>query len=312
MKTPIDQNQVGCRFCGSKDQKEFVAQERMFRLPGSFLYQECLTCGSIQLKKSPENLGSFYPEQYYSFLDLQASPNWKKVLKKIRLKIFLAAGILSPSYGYWLGKVHRRFDQKIADIGCGNGQLLYELHASGYTNLSGFDPFIPENKRLDEGIHLYKMSFDQAEGLYDLIMMHHSFEHLEDPRQVLSTCFEKLNPGGQLLIRCPVADAEVWKEKREYWVQLDAPRHLIIPSVSGLGILADQTGFTLEEVEFDSDAFQFWGTEAYERNQPLDPQQILPVYTSKELKEMKQKALLFNQEGKGDQACFYLTKPIKS
>lgn len=228
------------------------------------------------------------------------------------MKLFLNAGIFAPSYGYWLGKVHRHFDQKIADIGCGNGQLLYELYASGYESLAGFDPFIAEDLSLGSGIRLFKRSFDQAEGTFDLIMMHHSFEHMADPVHILTSCFEKLNPGGQLLVRCPVTDAEVWKNKREIWVQLDAPRHLIIPSVSGLGILAKEIGFILEEVEFDSEAFQFWGTEAYEQNMPLNAEQILAGYSSKAKKEMKQKALRYNQEGKGDQACFYFTKPFRS
>ncbi|GMQ25645.1 class I SAM-dependent methyltransferase [Algoriphagus sp. oki45] len=284
----------------------------MFRLPRSFVYQECLSCGSLQIKEPPADLDQFYPEKYYSFSSLQTSPVWKKILKKIRINLFLKAGFFAPSYGYWLGKVHRSFDQKIADIGCGNGQLLYELHASGYTNLLGFDPFIQEDRNPAKGILLFKKSFEQAEGKFDLIMMHHSFEHLENPEEILKVCHEKLNEGGQLLIRCPVADAQVWKEKREFWVQLDAPRHLIIPSVSGLGILAKEIGFILEEVEFDSEAFQFWGTEAYEQNMPLNAEQILAGYSSKAKKEMKQIALRYNREGKGDQACFYFSKPAKS
>lgn len=284
----------------------------MFRLPGSFVYQECLSCGSLQIKELPADLDRFYPDQYYSFSRLQRSPSWKNFLKKIRIKLFLKVGIFAPTYGYWLGKVHRRFDQKIADIGCGNGQLLYELHASGYGSLAGFDPYIAEDLSLGRGIRLFKRSFDQAEGTFDLIMMHHSFEHMADPVHILTSCFEKLNPGGQLLVRCPVTDAEVWKNKREIWVQLDAPRHLIIPSVSGLGILAKGIGFNLEEVEFDSEAFQFWGTEAYEQNLPLNPQLILESYTAQDLKKMQKKALLYNQEGKGDQACFYFTKPSRS
>ena len=284
----------------------------MFRLPGSFVYQECLSCGSLQIEEPPADLDQFYPEKYYSFSSLQTSPFWKKIIKKIRINLFLKAGIFAPSYGYWLKKVHRSFDQKIADIGCGNGQLLYELYASGYASLAGFDPFIQEDRILGKGIQLFKKSFEQAEGKFDLIMMHHSFEHLENPEQILKACYEKLNEGGILLIRCPVADAQVWKENREFWVQLDAPRHLIIPSVSGLGILAEKIGFNLEEVEFDSESFQFWGTEAYIQNSPLNPQQILAGYSSKEQKEMKQKALRYNREGKGDQACFYFTKSIRS
>ncbi|MFT7204748.1 MAG: putative SAM-dependent methyltransferase, partial [Algoriphagus sp.] len=159
---------------------------------------------------------------------------------------------------------------------------------------------------------LWKKSFEDSEGHFDLIMMHHAFEHMIDPRAILKLCFEKLNPGGKLLVRTPVTDAEVWKEKRELWVQLDAPRHFIIPSVKGFTNLASEIGLELEEVEFDSSAFQFWGTALYEQGELLNQALIKTIFGSKELKEMNKKALRYNQEGKGDQACFYLVKPIKS
>jgi hypothetical protein len=115
-----------------------------------------------------------------------------------------------------------------------------------------------------------------------------------------------------LLIRCPVADAEVWKESRELWVQLDAPRHLIIPTLKGLKICASQIGFVLDEVEFDSSDFQFWGTELYQRGISLNEGITLKFLTEAERTQMQKKALRFNQEGKGDQACFYFIKPNNS
>jgi hypothetical protein len=140
-------------------------------------------------------------------------------------------------------------------------------------------------------------------------MMHHAFEHIEDPKAILKLCFEKLNKGGRLLVRTPVTDAQTWKEKRTLWVQLDAPRHLVIPSVDGFSKLSLQIGFILEEVVFDSTEFQFWGTALYEQGYPLNPKLVNSLFTSKELAKMRKKALQFNQEGSGDQVCFYLTKP---
>lgn len=282
----------------------------MLGLGGEFHYAECLDCGSLQLEAIPEDLSVYYPSNYYSFIGLRTSGLMTRILKSLRMRAFLWAGITwqTPMYGYWLKKVHSGFSARIADVGCGNGQLLYELHAAGYSDLHGFDPFIESEKQIAPGLTLWKNRIEESEFTFDLIMMHHSFEHMEDPDTVLKSCFEKLNPGGMLLIRCPVADAAIWKEKRELWVQLDAPRHLIIPTVKGLKVKAEQIGFLLEEVEFDSTDFQFWGTALYERGEKLDLTRA-EIFSKKERAVMAENALRFNQEGKGDQACFYLRRP---
>lgn len=230
------------------------------------------------------------------------------------MRIFLWLGLkwVAPIYGYWLRKVHSSFSARIADVGCGNGQLLYELYAGGYKDLHGFDPFIEKELHITPGLKLWKKRIEESDLTFDLIMMHHSFEHMEDPGAILRACFEKLNPGGKLLIRCPVADAKVWKLNREFWVQLDAPRHLIIPSLKGLQAKAKETGFVLDEVEFDSSDFQFWATELYKRGFNLDESKTKTFLTAKDRKEFQEKALRYNQEGKGDQVCFYLSKPTKS
>lgn len=303
-----------CKFCGSSQLKDFTAQERMLGMGGDFHYAECLSCGSLQLENIPEDLSVYYPPSYYSFLGLKTSGYLLRLLKQLRIRSFLWLGIKwqAPIYGYWLRKVHTRFSARIADVGCGNGQLLYELYAGGYSDLHGFDPFIEKEKEIAPGLKLWKRRIEESELTFDLIMMHHSFEHMEDPNPVLKSCFEKLNPGGILLIRCPVADAEVWKSNREFWVQLDAPRHLIIPTVKGLKGLAEKIGFALDEVEFDSSDFQFWGSELYRRGLKLDKSKIGSIFSETERIAQKEKALRYNQEGKGDQACFYLRKPVKA
>ena len=303
-----------CKFCGSDALTFFQAQERMLGLGGNFTYTECLSCGSLQLETIPMDLSAYYPPDYYSYSHLQISNLKTRLLKSIRMRAFLRLGMKwkAPMYGYWLRKLKPNFSDRIADVGCGNGQLLYELYASGFTDLHGFDPFISEGKQLAPGLKLWKKRVEEADFSFDLIMMHHAFEHMEDPNAILKSCYEMLKPGGQLLIRCPVADAEVWRESREFWVQLDAPRHLIIPTVRGLKLKAEQIGFRLQEVEFDSTDFQFWGTELYRHSEILKESKIGKYISAEERLAMQVKALRYNLEGKGDQVCFYLRKPVKA
>lgn len=311
-KMPIET--TPCKFCGSEAGTVVHAEERMYGLGGDFIYQKCQKCGSLQLLTIPKELGPYYPADYYSFVPLQRSDARTKFLKRLRMKVFLASGIssIAPMYGYWLRKVHSGFSGRIADVGCGNGQLLYELHCAGYRDLHGFDPYMDQSIQLEKGLTLWKKRLEDSELTFDLIMMHHSFEHMEDPNEILKASFTKLNPGGVLLVRCPVTDAEVWKQSRSKWVQLDAPRHLIIPSVCGLNQLAEERGFEIQEVEFDSSEFQFWGTALYEKGLSLRSAKIFEHFSPEQLASWKEKALRYNQEGKGDQACFYFRKPIKS
>ena len=89
-------------------------------------------------------------------------------------------------------------------------------------------------------------------------------------------------------------------------MQLDPPRHIFIHSVKSIQLLAEQTGFEVSQIIYDSDAFQFWASEAIMRDIPSTKAQ--GMFTKKELKILDQRAQRLNQIGKGDQACFYLTK----
>lgn len=298
-----------CKFCSSEDLQEFSAAERMLGLGGEFRYQHCQSCGSLQLKEIPEDLSKFYPKSYYSFQQLVRSDGLKNLLKNLRLRAFLVGVPLPmPQYGDWLRKLKPSRSAKIADVGCGSGQLLYELHASGYADLHGFDPFMAHEGEIAAGLKLWKRELSEAEDTFDLIMMHHAFEHVSDPEQLLSTCRGKLNPGGKLLIRTPVADAEVFRSEGALWVQLDAPRHLVIASQEGFATLAKKVGLELTETVFDSTGFQFMGTELYKRGLPLSAANLENAFGEAEKTQFHKKALQYNLEGKGDQVCLYLSR----
>ncbi|MEN2280566.1 class I SAM-dependent methyltransferase [Algoriphagus sp. SE2] len=310
MKVLVD-SMVNCKFCGSTDQKVHVAKERMFGLGGEFTYSECLSCGSLQLETIPSDLSPYYASGYYSLVGLTHSSFFRRFLKSLRMKAFYKFGseFLEPSFGYWLKKIKPKFSDRIADIGCGNGQLLYEFYASGFQNLHGFDPFIQKEHRISPSLTIWKKRIEESDLKFDFIMMHHSFEHMPDPLAILKVCFEKLKAGGKLLIRTPVSDAQLWKDEGVFWVQLDAPRHLVIPSTKGMEQVAGKVGFILDEIEFDSSEFQFWGTGLYKKGLPLDQKLIEKNFKKEEIDSFKENALRYNQEGKGDQVCFYFRKP---
>ena len=286
----------------------------MLGLGGEFPYTCCSSCGSLQILEIPKDLSVYYPSAYYSFQRLQFSGYLRRLVKYLRMQVYLTTGssFFCPPFGTdWLQKLKLKRTDRIADVGCGTGQLLYELSVSGFQDLHGFDPYLENSPSLPAGLQLWKMEFDQTDLHFDVIMLHHSFEHVTDPKSILTACFDRLTPGGRLLIRCPVADAAVWQEKESLWVQLDAPRHLSIPSTNGFVELAQRIGFEVNEILFDSTSFQFWGTGLYVNGEMLDRTRIHAYFSQEQMKTWEQQALEYNRQGKGDQACFFCVKPAK-
>ncbi|MFC3416610.1 class I SAM-dependent methyltransferase [Algoriphagus hitonicola] len=180
------------------------------------------------------------------------------------------------------------------------------LAYSGFKNLHGFDPYIQQETQR-RGLTISKKALEQIEGTFDVVMLHHSFEHLADPNAAIEQLVKLLNPDGKLLIRLPVTDGVVWKMEREFWFQLDAPRHLFIPSVKGMKILGTRHGLKLEKVVFDSTGSQFWATEGYKKGLSLNsnPEKH---FSKLELDDFEKKAEQLNQLKKGDQAGFYFKR----
>ena len=96
---------------------------------------------------------------------------------------------------------------RLLDIGCGNGQLLRNASAllPGWS-LSGLE-FDERHRAAVESIpgveKFYTGRPENIPGPFDLITLVHVLEHLPDPRSTLSTLWNKLAPGGLLLVDVP-------------------------------------------------------------------------------------------------------------
>jgi hypothetical protein len=79
--------------------------------------------------------------------------------------------------------------------------------------------------------------------------------------------------------------------------------------------LAEQKGFKLENVVYDSFAFQQWGSEQYKKDIALHDEDSYAVnpdkspFSSADIKEFETHSNELNASKSGDQAAFYLRKP---
>ena len=313
-----------CKICGNKNNnRHHKPQEMMLGLRDEHDYIECSVCGCLQIAALPDNLADYYPDNYYSYQKAQTQSRLKKRLIQFRDQ-YAATGkcllghlihLIYPEVKLaTLQRLRINTQSRIMDVGCGAGNLLHSLADIGFQNLLGIDPFNKQDIHYDNGLAIQKKSIHDADGEWDVIMFHHSFEHVYDQHEVLDKVHALLAQDGCCLLRVPTVSSYAWVHYGLDWVQLDAPRHLFLHSIKSMQQLAEQHGFTLEHVHYDSNALQFWGSEQYQQNMPLcDARSYAEnkensLFTDKQIQAFEKRAKELNAHQQGDQAAFYLRK----
>ena len=319
---------IPCQICGNTDgNQRHTAYEMMFGQREAFEYLECGQCGCLQLVNVPDDLSPYYPNTYYAFEGVaqnRIKQTARRLLEPFRARQVLNGSNLlgkglvqvlgTPPELTWLKRAGVGFEDAIVDVGCGVGLLLQTLQVMGFKDLTGADPFIQADIDHGGGLHIYKKEIGALDRIYDFIMLNHVYEHMPDPAGALRDLNRILRPDHYLLIRIPIASSYAWKTYGVDWVQLDAPRHLFLHTYNSMAMLAEQTGFVVDEVVNDSWSFQFWGSEQYQQGVPLmDERSYMKnkntdLFTSDQIEEYEQKAQALNVQKEGDAACFYLKK----
>lgn len=321
-----------CRICGNRENNLIHgAREMMFGTRDAFDYLECGACGTLQITEIPD-LSRYYPQDYYS-LNAEENAGAPQTASKIRLAARYAENFLLNRKNRLSRLIVRKqwrvrktfpdylkepllaldFDSRILDFGCGAGQLLQALYYYGFRNLTGADAFIEKDIFYPNGVKIFKRALRDIEPAFDLVMLHHSFEHLPDPFESLREIRRLLPPGKFCLIRIPVK-AFAWEKYGVDWVQLDPPRHLFLYTEKSFRALAAKAGFEVAKVVYDSEVFQFYGSEKYARNIALNEKtdaagnDFDETISPAQIREWEREADRLNRENRGDQACFYLQK----
>lgn len=176
-----------------------------------------------------------------------------------------------PAFAEWIRATAPDADTRILDAGCGAGHLLRQLHEVGFWSLTDVDPYIAGDFEDAPGLVRLKRTLGAATGEFELVMLHHSFEHMEDPVGAARDLARLTSPDGTILIRIPDVDCTARRAYGTDWVQLDAPRHLFVHTRDSMSRVAELAGLRIERVVYDLTGFQFWGSEQYRRDIPLSP-----------------------------------------
>jgi SAM-dependent methyltransferase len=320
-----------CKICNNTEGNvAYDMREMMLGYKDSFTYFQCSKCKCLQILKVPADMSKYYPPNYYSLNPFSPdSLRSKRIIKRFFRKRRDSYAVFGKDL---LGKLVYRFfpdailrillqlnltkDTSILDIGSGQGCTLYSLKNIGFNNLLGIDPYIKGDIEYENGLKILKRTIYEVSGKWDIIMLHHSFEHMKEPLKDIEIISELLVKNGFCLIRIPTVSSWAWKYYGVNWVQIDAPRHFFLHSIESMNVLTKKAGLSLENVIYDSTEFQFWGSEQYIRDIPLNDihsYKINPeksIFSKRDIAGFRRKATELNLGKRGDSASLFFKKNL--
>lgn len=309
---------IACRICGNEyGNSRFRCREMMFGTREKFDYFQCGSCGCLQIERFPEAMSRYYSGGYYSL-----EPG---IPERLAFRVrddfaFTGKGLagrfvfhLYPNYA--LSHIPRLGvppSARVLDVGCGSGSMIDCLKRHGFDNVRGIDPYLDSDVVLRSGARLKKASIEDVEGEWDLVMFHHSLEHLRDPISALTRARKLLAQGGRCLVRVPTVSSYAWERYGTHWVQLDAPRHFYLFSTAAIEVISRKAGFEVGDISYDSTSLQLWGSEQYAMDIPLFSRRSLMknplarTFSRSQKRDFRELARRLNEQERGDQIAVVL------
>lgn len=276
---PRTQPVEACPLCGSPAKtKLFAIPDRLHGTPGEFAYSRCGFCRTVfqDPRVIDEDLPLCYPGDYYTHaappavaeveLPTRHLPGARDTIRNGIIGV--VQGQPEPGLAGGLGRVlagmrrmrerafydhvidelipPRQGHLRALDIGCGSGKLMVALVRAGW-DVEGveWDPHAAEVARRTSGRPVQEGDFrrlDLPQGAFDLVVLSHVFEHLDDPVGGLRRLRELLAPGGRLVLFYPNPESLEARLFGDAWFPWDPPRHLVLPPGDAVAQAARRVG----------------------------------------------------------------------
>jgi SAM-dependent methyltransferase len=233
-----------CPICGSSHtwlyRNDVVDLEYFVRPPRAFAVEKCGRCNSEFLDPRPTEaeLPPFYPDDYHAYNENHGTV--------ARLLVEARARSRARFYGRLIP--HR--PGRLFDVGTGDCRHFDELRRFLDLECAGIEiqPAVAAKGRA-RGYDVLEGTLETADltdhvGRYDIVSMNHVLEHVVHPHTMLERTHDLLRPGGHVVGQLPTVSS--WENKAfgHNWGGYHYPRHLQIPSKSGLAGLLQDVGFT--------------------------------------------------------------------
>jgi SAM-dependent methyltransferase len=317
----VERVRLTCRACADDFEGSPIRVSQQLLDAGEvFEYLECTKCGTVQIVTLPDAMERYYPSDYRP--PLAGSNRVRRFLRRQRwaairgsrwnlLGRLLAWRRRRPEWSSWMIATGVSPESRILDVGSSDGALLRSLAEMGFQDLTGIDPFI-DGDLVAGPVRIYRRSIDRMAGRYDLVLLDHSLEHVPDPAATLGHVRRLLDRHGWAVVRIPVAGNYGWRTYREHWAGLEAPRHLVVPSVTGMHRVAERAGFRITSMTYDGRGGYYALSEAARAGRRLaGPRRSLTdraveLVGAQALARFRALAAERNAAADGDTATFYL------
>jgi len=158
----------------------------------------CKKCGLVQLKNIPsdDELKIYYSHNYR----LDYKKTYHPTIKYVR-----RAGVHAKSRITFLKETIDTNNKTLLDIGAGGGEFVYLASVNGF-NATGIEPNkgYSEYAKKEYSVEIKTMMLDDVKSASaDIVTLFHVFEHMANPKLVMSKIYNVITDGGHLFIEVP-------------------------------------------------------------------------------------------------------------
>tara|TARA_Y100001968_G_C19411056_1_gene746321 strand:- start:840 stop:1844 length:1005 start_codon:yes stop_codon:yes gene_type:complete len=274
-------NKISCKICGSKNNKPLIKSLRDYITNSNLskgTFCQCIDCGFVFLEEPllGDDLINSYKGYYTQLISKNINSSFMgddrfSLLKPFYLSKYISKNSLVdyfitlclkiiPLLRFFLLRAVRFLptyssvkNNKLLDVGCGNGKFLLRARDIGYEVYGiDFDPTAVdnamENKLSVDCGNLLEINYKRK---FDAITMSHVIEHLDNPLDYIKEIYRLLKPGAYFYIATPNIYSSGFKIFRKYWRGIDYPRHLSMFSHKLLKNVLKEQGFVGIEYIYD-------------------------------------------------------------
>ncbi|MEK7526472.1 MAG: class I SAM-dependent methyltransferase [Patescibacteria group bacterium] len=157
-----------------------------------------------------------------------------------------------------LAKKHIETPGKVLDVGCSNGTMLDIFKSDGWETW-GVEPSENAEIAIDKGHKVFQTLFEKVNftGKFNIIIMNHTLEHLEDPLSVVKKAYSLLEKDGILLVDVPNFDSLSSRLMGKYWPHLLPLEHNFQFTRKTLEKTFEKVGFSIVDYKTRSGIFEF-------------------------------------------------------
>lgn len=140
---------------------------------------------------------------------------------------------------------------RLLEVGCGPGFLLSGLKPELEKHAVEVSKYAAEHA--GQWGKVFAGTLHEAgypDEYFDIAVMHHVIEHIDDPASAIKEIFRILKPGGKFLIATPDFDCACARRFGENFRLLHDPTHVSLFTNDSMHRFLRDHGFTIEKVEY--------------------------------------------------------------